>query len=130
IILNSYQIPATQTNVMIDFKDLLERDSSDGLKEVMLKLNDEAVAEGLTITTKNYYGFLYEGVNNIEHENHIDLIVMGTTGASNFSKKIFGSNTSRLLKQTKTPILAIPPTATWNGWKNTVVATDLSSNSL
>lgn len=40
--------------------------------------------------------------------NKIDLIVMGTSGASNANKFIFGSNTINVIRNIETPVLAIP----------------------
>jgi Universal stress protein family len=52
------------------------------------------------------------------------LIVMGTTGGSNFSKRFFGSNTSNLIKRIEIPILAVPSGAKWQGWNHTLLAAD------
>jgi nucleotide-binding universal stress UspA family protein len=40
-----------------------------------------------------------------------DLIVLGTKGLSGIGKAFFGSTTERVLRQTKVPVLAIPPRA-------------------
>lgn len=44
----------------------------------------------------------------IAHDEHADLIVMGTHGLSGYQKMFFGSTTERVLRETTTPVLAIP----------------------
>lgn len=45
--------------------------------------------------------------------NDIDLIVMGTLGASGIKKVFFGSNTSSVIGSSKIPVLVIPPGYEW-----------------
>lgn len=40
------------------------------------------------------------------------LVVMGTQGLGGFRKLLLGSTTERVLRQTRTPVLAVPPSAT------------------
>jgi nucleotide-binding universal stress UspA family protein len=60
-----------------------------------------------------------------EHEN-INLIVMGTTGASGFLDNIIGSKTASLIGSIKIPVIAVPSKATINFPKKIVVANDLT----
>jgi nucleotide-binding universal stress UspA family protein len=54
------------------------------------------------------YDNFVDGINQICAARAIDLIVMGTKGASGAEKVIFGSNTARLMQRCSTPVLAIP----------------------
>ena len=54
------------------------------------------------------YDNLVDSINQIVKSKNIDLIVMGTKGATGAEKIIFGSNTVRVIKGTDSPILAIP----------------------
>jgi nucleotide-binding universal stress UspA family protein len=59
-----------------------------------------------------------------------DLIVMGTKGASGLKKILIGSNTVKLLSNTRVPVLVIPEVARFNSFlmkgKNRIIlATDL-----
>ena len=124
ILLHCYQIPAGQGNVLIDFKDILERDSQTGLKKTVDAVQDEDFAAGLKFHTESYYGFLPEGIEVHAKKYAADLIVMGTTGASTLAKKWFGSNTAHLLKNTHLPVLVVPAGAKWQTWNQVIVATD------
>jgi len=54
------------------------------------------------------YDNFVDGINQICESKQIDLIVMGTKGASGVGKVIFGSNTARVMQRSNTPVLAIP----------------------
>lgn len=53
-------------------------------------------------------------LSTISKEN-IDLVVMGTNGASGFGKKFFGSNTVNTIKSIDIPILSVPYKAKFKG---------------
>lgn len=130
VLLNCYQIPAGQGNVMIDFKDILERDSINGLQDFQERVQILFGITPVEIQTESFYGFLYEGVDTMLKKYSVDLVVMGTNGATHFMSKIFGTNTSQLLRRISTPILAVPVGAEWHGWHHTIFASDfLNDNS-
>lgn len=51
---------------------------------------------------------LISGIKELIQERHIDVIVMGTQGATGAKEVLFGSNTVQVFKNVKCPILAIP----------------------
>jgi hypothetical protein len=89
VLLNCYQIPVGHGNVMIDFKDILERDSLNGLQDFQERIQTEFGITAVSIEAESHYGYLAEGVEMMLKKTPVDLIVMGTTGASNFVKKDF-----------------------------------------
>ncbi|WP_395360745.1 universal stress protein [Gaetbulibacter aestuarii] len=54
------------------------------------------------------YDNFVDSVNQITTQHKIDLIVMGTHGASGLKKMLFGSNTVHVIKRSKVPVLVIP----------------------
>jgi nucleotide-binding universal stress UspA family protein len=60
------------------------------------------------------YDNFIDGINQICEAKQIDLIIMGTKGASGAEKVIFGSNTVRVMQRCSTPVLAIPNGCTFN----------------
>lgn len=54
------------------------------------------------------YDNFIDSINQIIEKYHINLIVMGTKGASGLQRFLFGSNTVRVMKQCTTPLLVIP----------------------
>jgi nucleotide-binding universal stress UspA family protein len=60
---------------------------------------------GVTMSKLVVVGSLNSFVNN---ESDVDLIVMGTTGASDAINKYLGSNTLSVINNTKVPLLVVP----------------------
>ena len=54
------------------------------------------------------YDNFIDAINQICKAKNIDLVVMGTKGASGLEKVIFGSNTVRVMQRCSAPVLAIP----------------------
>ena len=54
------------------------------------------------------YDNFIDSIDQVSEKNQIDLIIMGTKGASGLQKVIFGSNTVRVMQRCKAPVLAIP----------------------
>ncbi len=73
---------------------------------------------------------LHEFESKVDYDNFIDainqaialegieLIVMGTKGASNIAKTIFGSNTARVIQRANCPVLAVPNDYKYDGIKH------------
>ncbi|GAB2772977.1 universal stress protein [Rhabdobacter roseus] len=57
------------------------------------------------------------------HENNIDLLVMGTQGASGLKKVLLGTIAARLLEKTEVPLLLVPEEFAWKKPRELVIAT-------
>lgn len=54
------------------------------------------------------YDNFIDSINQVCDNHGVDLIIMGTQGASGLDKVLFGSNTVRVMQRCKAPVLAIP----------------------
>ena len=54
------------------------------------------------------FSLLTDEINYLVDKHKMDLIIMGTKGASGLAEVVFGSNTVHTIKKAKCPILAIP----------------------
>jgi len=63
------------------------------------------------------YDNFIDSINQTCESKKIDLIIMGTKGASGLEKKLFGSNTIRVIQRCSTPVLAIPDKCGFNGFE-------------
>jgi len=61
------------------------------------------------------YDNFVDGINQACDTRGIDLIIMGTKGASGAEKVLFGSNTARVMQRCSTPVLAIPDGCKFKG---------------
>lgn len=67
----------------------------------------ESLDEGLKIHHDVKIGQMFRLVRDYIEENQIDLVVMGTHGASGFSGVMIGSNTEKVVRQATCPVLSV-----------------------
>ena len=70
------------------------------------------------------YDYFIDAVRNQVAEKNIDLIVMGTKGASGLKKAMIGSNTGDLITRVKCPVLIVPENAIFKDLKEIAFSTD------
>ncbi|MGV3589643.1 MAG: universal stress protein [Adhaeribacter sp.] len=74
------------------------------------------------------YGSFQESLNQFIIDQKVDLVIMGTKGATNFLDKVIGTNTSEFIKVAACPVLVIPAGAQYINIKHLAYAPDLESN--
>ena len=86
------------------------RDASEkGLKQTVDRVRKEFNNPNHTFETISSFNLLVEEVKDIVEEFGIHLVITGTKGASGIDEVFMGSNTVRIIKNTKRcPVLAIP----------------------
>ncbi|MFK8038694.1 MAG: universal stress protein [Crocinitomicaceae bacterium] len=124
VVLNAYQIPSGTSNVMINFADILEKDANEGLSKLMNKLSSQHTFKNVEYIPLSCYGFLIEAIEIASKHHEVDLVVMGTAGASHLKGKIFGSNTIAVIRKTNYPIVVVPNQVEFLEWKNIILASN------
>jgi nucleotide-binding universal stress UspA family protein len=64
------------------------------------------------------YGDVVKEIVRIVQENNPDLVMIGTHGASGFRRFFIGSTAYRVIKHTQYPVMTIPGTGDWTGFRN------------
>lgn len=81
----------------------------------LFNMKTELVADpkfaALAIETRIDEGFLYASIRRVAEEESVDMIIMGTKGASGAVEFFIGSNTEKVIRSAKCPVLAVPETA-------------------
>lgn len=72
------------------------------------------------------HGEIFSDIKEATVENNIDLVVMGSHGASGFKEMFIGSNTEKVVRTSDIPVLAIKNKHTTFKIKDFVFATDFS----
>lgn len=88
---------------------------------------------GLDISTHMIYGPPVPAIVRYASEQGVDLIVIGTHGASGFEHLILGSVTEKVLRRSLRPVLTVPPRAQATSslpFKRIICPTDFSASSL
>jgi nucleotide-binding universal stress UspA family protein len=125
VLLNSYEMPsgASAGGVMMSLEEAMAKESKRDLSIELKKLNEKY--PDLNITTVSRYGTLDNSIARTNNEEHIDLIVMGTHGASGLKKALIGSNTQAAIENVVRPVISVPSDWESKEVKNIVFATDL-----
>ena len=111
ILLNAYQLPYSRADMIVSVMDILKEDSEAGLKATLDKIKQNPKFDGIRCETISRVGDVVSVSSELIQDLEIDLIVMGTKGASGLIETIIGSNTAGVIKSVKCPVLAIPEKA-------------------
>jgi nucleotide-binding universal stress UspA family protein len=68
-------------------------------------------------------GGIIESIHRITEEKKIDLIVMGTSGASGLQETLIGSNTEKVVRFSNVPVLAVRRASDVNSFRNMLLPT-------
>lgn len=108
IVLNAYTLPYSNQTVLLSMKEILKESAEGGLKEVLTKMHNELKLDGLQISAKAVHGDLLVIIDLMCESEGVDLVIMGTKGATGLKAALLGSNTSNIIRNVKKPIIAVP----------------------
>lgn len=91
------------------------------LKRILQEFPDNKNHHFFTLTD---YNFFIESIRKHVYEKQIDMIVMGTKGATGLKKIIIGSNAADVIKKVKCTTLIVPEKATFTNIKEIAFPTD------
>jgi len=125
-IINTYQIPyATAVPTAHHLIDALRKNAVDELNSCVMNIKSNHNYNNLSITSKAIAGDLLNAIAEIESNTSIDLIVLGTKGASGIKEVLIGSNAEQVVYHSKTSVLVVPENAPKFSFENVALATDL-----
>jgi nucleotide-binding universal stress UspA family protein len=128
ILLHTYHVPVVYTEVPV--VALTDQDFEEEAEVELQRQVERLLSTGKVkdVSYLNKEGLLVDTIGDIVTENKVDLIVMGTQGASGMEKVLIGSYTAAILDETECPVLVIPAGATFKGIKRIMYATDFQFN--
>jgi nucleotide-binding universal stress UspA family protein len=106
----------------------LDENLNMNIRKAMEKVKSEYAELGITMTSAFKSGALVDAVSNYVTEKKIDLIVMGSHGASGFNEMMIGSNTQKVVRNVHCPLLVVKQPIANVNFQNIVFASDFSSN--
>lgn len=110
-----------------DLKNKMGAKSKNNLKVLLDNVRDKFKNEKHQFMAISSFSLLTEEIKDIIDERKIDLIVMGTKGASGLKEVFIGSNAVRVLKSVKEcPVLVIPEYSEFNVPKEIAFVTDFN----
>ncbi|WP_321827827.1 universal stress protein [Maribacter dokdonensis] len=113
-LLNSYMPPVYHTEYLmgspaqIGLGDIVQQNSQDNLEALKNTLEKEFNNPLHTFITHSALNVLSSEITRTVEAEKIDIIVMGTQGASGAKEILLGTNTVHVIKNAKCPVLVIP----------------------
>ena len=114
LILNVYQVPVTFTEVPVIALSLDElKEISQEKLDAAKKAIDEKTGGTLKVYTENRLGDVVDEIEAVAKSIQPLAIVMGTKGHSAVERLFLGSNTLTAIRHITSPVLVVPPDATY-----------------
>ncbi|UTW61346.1 universal stress protein [bacterium SCSIO 12741] len=127
ILLNTVEPNTASSNagMIVNVSEIMAKDSLEGLKKEKAWVESLPENEGNTLETVQMFGEFVSCVRQIIKDKNIDMVIIGTTGASGLKEFFVGSNAASVIQEISIPVLTVPFQADFNSIKNILYATDL-----
>jgi nucleotide-binding universal stress UspA family protein len=97
-------------------------------KKQMEALLNSSVVAGVKVKSELRMGTPFHGMRTIITDKKVDLVVMGTAGQTKVEEMIIGTNTEKVVRHAKCPVLTVHKKPVKTEFKNIVYATALSKD--
>jgi nucleotide-binding universal stress UspA family protein len=97
-------------------------------KRQMAKAIGDLKESGVKVKSELRIGKPFHGMTTIIAEKKVDLVVMGTAGHNKVEEMIIGTNTEKVVRHAKCPVLTIHKKPISTNFKNIVYATSMSKD--
>lgn len=97
-------------------------------KKQMAKLFEDVKSTGVRVKQELRVGTAFHGMRDIITEQKVDLVVMGTAGRTKMEEMIIGTNTEKVIRHSKCPVLTVHRKPATTDFKNIVYATSMSKD--
>jgi nucleotide-binding universal stress UspA family protein len=121
-------VPTLENYSYLPEYENMEAENLKMLQEIAAYLNE--VNPEVRIECISSVGILLDNIKRLTEKLEINLVVMGTTGASGLKEIFLGSNTSHAIENLDCPVLAIPEHTKFSPIKNIFYATDFQSEDI
>jgi nucleotide-binding universal stress UspA family protein len=112
-----------------DLGDIIKNTAEKKLSKLILKISNEFEQNPKhKFETKARFDTLISGIIAYTNKHAIEMIIMGTKGATAAEEVLFGSNTVHVFKDIKCPVLAIPSDFKYEAPHEILFPTDLEIN--
>ncbi|MGB5229652.1 universal stress protein [Eudoraea sp.] len=110
------------TSIMI--RETVLTESKKDLKKLLNYIEEHHKNELHSYVSMAKYDFFVDSIKRAVEDKKIDLIIMGTKGATGLKKVSMGSNTGDVITRVKCPLLAVPENSTYKTPKEIAFPTD------
>ncbi len=111
-----------------NFEDYVLKESKQRLEDLLDRIRKLPFNTKHTFITMAIHDFFVDAIKRESEDKKIDLIIMGTKGATGLKKATIGSNTADVIVKIKCPLLAVPEDAKFEGLREIAFPTDYHIN--
>ncbi|MEL6810313.1 MAG: universal stress protein [Bacteroidota bacterium] len=108
----------------LHLEDIAARNSQKGLDEIEDKIKSEFVNPKHIFVKLSAFNLLTLEINELVDAHSIDLVIMGTKGATGAKEVFIGTQTMYTIKKVKVPVIAVPSDFHYETPKEILFATD------
>jgi len=129
-LLHTYTPPVYQTEYLlgspglIGLGDVMQETFTNRLEKLKARLESQYKNPNHQFKIHTAFNTLVNEVIETTEQEAIDMIIMGTTGATGAKEILFGSNAVHIIKKTKCPVLMLPPNFEYEAPKEILFPTD------
>ncbi|MBX2828280.1 MAG: universal stress protein [Flavobacteriaceae bacterium] len=98
-----YTAPATAT-----LHETILTDNKKALETLLKELKEPYLSENYSFKAVTEFDSLTHAISQMIDTENLDLVIMGSNGATGASEIVFGSNTLKVIRQVDCPVLIIP----------------------
>jgi len=110
----------------LNFEEAFLKDMKESAEKNFDTMKEKWAKGGPTVNTIVEYGPIHVVILQIINDKGIDLLVMGTRGASGFKEFMVGSNTEKVVRSSPVPVISIKKEVTFDSIKNIVFPNTLA----
>ena len=123
-IINAYFPPVSGPETSIAVHTMLKDNSEKSMELLVTAITTDQRFESYDIKYASVYGDLEYVLDKQIRSRKIDLVVMGTGGASGVKELFVGSKTSAILKRINIPMIVVPSGTKYTGLRQMLLAVD------
>jgi nucleotide-binding universal stress UspA family protein len=127
-LLNVVEVPVMHDTVLmpvLSFEEALLQELREKAEKEFKKLKDKYAKEGPKVKTKVAVGPTFRMILDYIDEQEIELVVMGTKGASGVRELLIGSNAEKVVRSAPCPVIAVKNYSKSRTIKNIVLPNSL-----
>jgi nucleotide-binding universal stress UspA family protein len=125
LLINAYQVPVSYTEVPLVTISLAQIEEAS--RELLIKYKSEIqniTPNDCKIYIESVYGEIEKEIKKTVEKINPYLIIIGTAGRSGLGRLFLGSTSLKIINETKTPVLIIPPTLKYKRFQNIGLTSD------
>ncbi len=132
VLLHVMEVPFGSFSVMGEvhtdyaFEQLYQVKLIEKTKERLAELEDQLKKRDVNVSSNLVFGNAFENIASTISEEDVDLVVIGSKGASGLAEVFIGSNAERVIRNAKCPVLTVKGPTDILSIKSLVMATDTS----